>query len=113
MWSIDVASGGHLLHLALAQCVFNNVLRIAQDRGLAVSDLGIVVDGDFNDAGTASTGIDCSIDVAGAAERSDLTELARAAFDDSTVGAILRRGGTVELTSVRATTTRDSQPSSE
>jgi hypothetical protein len=32
-WSVDVASGGHLLHLALAQCVFNNVLRIAQERG--------------------------------------------------------------------------------
>jgi uncharacterized OsmC-like protein len=112
-WSVDVASGGHLLHLALAQCVFNNVLRIAQERGLTVSDLRVVADGDFNAEGTASTGIDCSIEVSGAAERSDLTSLAEAAFDDSSVVAILRRGGTVELTSVRATPRPDPQPSIE
>jgi uncharacterized OsmC-like protein len=112
-WSVDVASGGHLLHLALAQCVFNNVLRIAQDRGLTVSDLGVVADGHFNAEGTASTGIDCSIEVSGAAERSDLTSLAEAAFNDSSVVAILRRGGPVELTSVRATPKPDPQPSIE
>jgi threonine dehydrogenase-like Zn-dependent dehydrogenase len=78
-----------------------------------VSDLRVVADGDFNAEGTASTGIDCSIEVSGAAERSDLTSLAEAAFDDSSVVAILRRGGTVELTSVRATPRPDPQPSIE
>jgi len=110
-WSVDVASGGHMLHLALAQCVFNNVLRIAQDRGLTVSDVGVVADGDFNAESTASTGIECSIELAGAAERSDLTSLAEAAFNDSSLVAILRRGGPVELTSVRATPQPDPQPS--
>ena len=110
-WSVELASGGHMLHLALAQCVFNNVLRIAQDRGLTVSDVGVVADGHFNAESTASTGIECSIELAGAAERSDLTSLAEAAFNDSSLVAILRRGGPVELTSVRATPLPDPQPS--
>jgi hypothetical protein len=96
-----------MLHLALAQCVFNNVLRIAQERGLTLGDVGVVADGDFDAEGTASTGIDCSIELSGAAEQSDLASLAVAAFDDSTVVAVLRRGGPVELTAVRATPTPD------
>ena len=110
-WSVDVATGGHMLHLALAQCVFNNVLRIAHDRGLALGDVAVVADGDFNAEGTASTGIACSIQVSGAADRSDLTSLAEAAFSDSSIVAILRRGGPVELTSVRATPEPDPRPS--
>ena len=110
-WSVDVATGGHMLHLALAQCVFNNVLRIAQDRGLTVGDVMVVADGDFNAEGTASTVIDCSIELSGATDRSDLTSLAEAAFNDSSVVAILRRGGPVELTSVRATHQPHPEPS--
>jgi OsmC-like protein len=102
-WSIDVATGGHVLHLALAQCVFNNVLRIAQERELALSDVRVTADGGFDEDGTASTGIDCAIELSGAADRSNLTGLAREAFDASSVVAVLRRGGSVELTSVRAT----------
>jgi OsmC-like protein len=110
-WSVDVATGGHMLHLALAQCVFNNVLRIAQDRGVTVSDVGVVTDGGFNADGTASTGIECFIELAGTTDRSDLTSLAEEAFNGSSVVAILRRGGPVELTSVRATPQPHPQPS--
>jgi hypothetical protein len=102
-WSIDVASGGHVLHLALAQCVFNNVLRIAKERGVAVGDLLVTADGDFNADGTASTGIDCAIELSGAADQASLTAIAQGGFDDSSVAAILRHGCPVELRSVRAT----------
>jgi uncharacterized OsmC-like protein len=102
-WSIDAATGGHVLHLALAQCVFNNVLRIARDRELSLTNVSVTADGDFNAEETASTGIDCSIELSGDAEQSDLVTLAEAAFGDSTVAAVLRRGASVELTSVRAT----------
>jgi hypothetical protein len=84
---------------------------VIRHRGLTVSDVGVVADGDFNAESTASTGIECSIELAGAAERSDLTSLAEAAFNDSSVVAILRRGGPVELTSVHATPQPDPQPS--
>jgi uncharacterized OsmC-like protein len=102
-WSIDAATGGHVLHLALAQCVFNNVLRIARDRELSLTDVSVMADGDFDAEGTASTGIDCTIELSGDAEQSDLVSVAEAAFADSTVVAVLRRGAAVELTSVRAT----------
>jgi uncharacterized OsmC-like protein len=102
-WSIDTATGGHVLHLALAQCVFNNVLRIAQERGVTLGDVSVKADGGFDEDGTASTGIDCTIELSGAADQSDLAGLAVEAFDASSVVAVLRRGGAVELTSVRAT----------
>ena len=81
-WSIDVATGGHVLHLALAQCVFNNVLRIARDRGLPLTDVSVAADGGFDAEGTASTGIDCSIELNGDAEHADLVSLAEAAFGE-------------------------------
>lgn len=108
-WSVDVASGGHILHLAVSQCVFNNVLRIAHDRGLQLSDMSVEAAGGFDAAGTASTGIECSIELAGDADHSALIDIAAQAFRDSTVVAVLQRGGTVELTSVHATG-RDLQP---
>lgn len=102
-WSIESASGGHVLHLALAQCVFNNVLRIAQERGLTVSDVRVMADGDFNDEGTASTGITCTVVLSGSGARSELISIAEEAFADSSVVAVLRRAGPVELASVAAT----------
>ena len=100
-WSIDSGTGGHMLHLALAQCVFNNLLRMAGERGVTLDDVSVVADGEFNREGTASTGIECTIELSGSAEGAELTELAEAAFLDSTVAAVLRRGGPVELGSIR------------
>lgn len=111
-WSIDVASGGHMLHLALAQCIFNNVLRLARERGLTLGDVSVMADGDFNAEGTASTGIDCTIELGGTADRSDLVKIAEEAFTNSTVAAVLRRGGPVELKSVRLDPRSNERPSS-
>jgi uncharacterized OsmC-like protein len=93
---VEMLSGGHLLHLALAGCVFNNVLRIAGDKGIVVDQASVQVDGGFTEDGH-STGMECRIDVSGNAEPSALRALAREAFDDSTVGAVLRNGASVEL----------------
>jgi uncharacterized OsmC-like protein len=93
---VDTLSGGHLLHLALAGCVFNNVLRIAGDKGIDVDQASVQVDGDFTDDGH-SIGMECRIDVTGNAEPTTLRALAREAFDDSTIAAVLRNGAKVEL----------------
>lgn len=93
---VDTLSGGHLLHLALAGCVFNNVLRIAGDKGIVVDEASVQVDGDFTDDGH-SIGMECRIDVSGSAEPTKLRALAQEAFDDSTVAAVLRNGASVEL----------------
>ena len=93
---VERLSGGHLLHLALAGCVFNNVLRIAGDRGIQVDEASVQVDGDFTDDGH-STGMKCRIDLSGDAEPAELRAVAQVAFDDSTVAAVLRNGARVEL----------------
>jgi uncharacterized OsmC-like protein len=90
-------SGGRLLHLSLAGCVFNNVLRMAVERGMHVRDVAVKVDGDFTADG-ASTGIDCTIHIDGESDKTALRKLARDAFDDSTVAAVLKRATRVSLT---------------
>ena len=93
---MDLLSGGHLLHLALAGCVFNNVLRMAADRGIDVSDVIVTVDGDFTDAGD-STGYTCQVAMVSEAPREEINALTKEAFDDSTVASVLRRAAPVEL----------------
>lgn len=110
-WSVAVGTGGHMLHLALAQCVFNNLLRMAGEQGVTIDQAHVTVDGGFNPEGTVSTGIGCSIELRGNADRAVLTNLAKAAFADSTVAAILRRGGSVELASVRVADSSSTRPS--
>jgi len=109
-WSVNVASGGHVLHLALAQCVFNNVLRLAGDRGISLDDVSVVADGGFNNDGTASTGIDCTIQLMGSAAEAALTSLAEDAFEESTVVAVLRRAGPVQLAAVEPRTSEAMPP---
>jgi uncharacterized OsmC-like protein len=91
-------SGGSLLHLALAGCVFNNVLRMAGDRGISVDEASVRVSGGFTDEG-ASTGVECRVDVLGDASAEELRKLAQAAFENSTVVAVLRQGAAVRLAS--------------
>ena len=89
-------SGGRLLHLSLAGCVFNNVLRLAGERAIGVKDVSVKVDGDFTKDGD-STGIDCTIHIDGDSDPQTLRQLARDALDDSTVAAVLRRATQVSL----------------
>ena len=89
-------SGSGLLDLALAGCVFNNILRAASERGIRIDQARVIVAGDFNDDGS-SAGIDCRVDISGDAGLPQLHELARTAFDESTVAAVLKRAGKVEF----------------
>src|SRR5256885_2406440 len=84
---VDKLSGGHMLHLALAGCVFNNLYAFAQKRGVRLSDASVTVDGAFNDDGTASTGITCQVVVAGEAKRDDLAAVTQEAFAESSIAA--------------------------
>ena len=93
---VEQLTGGRLLHLAVAGCIFNNVLRLARDRGIEVHDAGVRVSGDFTSGGD-STGIECNVNLVGDAAPAALTALAQAAFDDSTVVSVLRRGAEVRL----------------
>ena len=94
--AFEQATGGHLLHLALAGCVFNNVIRLAGDRGVRLDDAAVDVDGDFTDDGE-STGIAVEIRLASEAGAEELARLKRDAFDVSTVVHVLRKATSVEL----------------
>src|SRR5215472_9139714 len=93
---VDELTGGRLLHLSLAGCVFNNVLRLAGERGVKVTETAVKVDGDFTPDGE-STGIDCTIHIEGDAAKAALKKLAQDAFDDSTVASVLKRATRVTL----------------
>jgi uncharacterized OsmC-like protein len=100
--AVEKLSGGHLLHLALAGCVFNNLHAFATKHGFRLSDARVTVDGGFNAEGTASSGIACQIAVTGDASRADLLAVAHEAFDESSIVAVLRRTTTVTLSEVDA-----------
>jgi uncharacterized OsmC-like protein len=89
-------TGGNLLHLALAGCVFNNVFRLARRRRIALEDVSVWADGDFTEDGS-STGIECRVRISGNADQGALRAIAQEAFDDSTVASALRRGARVTL----------------
>jgi uncharacterized OsmC-like protein len=99
----DVLSGGHLLHLAVAGCLFNDILREAQARGIAITDLRISADGDFEGDPPVSTGISYSIDIAGKAPEDQLRRLVADREALAAIPISLRRGIEVEATAVRIT----------
>jgi uncharacterized OsmC-like protein len=102
---VDTLSGGRMLHLALATCVFNNVHRIAREKGIRLTDASVVVEGDFTEDGTASTGMTCQLRVAGEGARDVLSAIGQTAFDDSTIAHVLRQTATVELSGIHLEST--------
>jgi uncharacterized OsmC-like protein len=100
--NVEVMSGGHMLHLALAACVFNNVNRIARERGIRLTDSKVSAGGRFNEEGTNSTGISCRLSVSGEADEKTLEGIAREAFEDSSVAAVLGHATTIELAGIEA-----------
>lgn len=91
----DVLSGGHVLHLAVACCLFNDVLGMAARRGITVTDLRVSADGGFAGTPAVSTGVTYAIDVAGDAPEDDLRRLVDDAQRDAAIPLTLNRGTSV------------------
>jgi uncharacterized OsmC-like protein len=92
----EVLSGGHLLHLAVAGCYFNDILRAAGAREIAITDLRISADGDFEGDPLLSTGIRYSIEIAGDAPDDELRELVRDVEEKAAIPLSLEKGVSVE-----------------
>ena len=88
-------SGGHLLHLAVAGCVFGNLAHFARERGIVLTHALVAADGGFNDEGTRSTGITYRIEVQGEAAEQELADLVDFVQRDSSVPQILTHGAPV------------------
>ena len=98
--NIEMLTGGHLLHLAVAGCLFNDILRVAAERGVTVSQLEVSADGQFDGEPAASTGISYSVWMTGDASPEDLRRLIHECERDTAIGRTLQRGTPVRATAI-------------
>jgi uncharacterized OsmC-like protein len=99
--SAEVLSGGHLLHLAVAGCLFNDVLREARARGIEVSALKVSATGGFDGEPPVSTGITYVIDLSGDAPEDELQQVVADCEKAATIPHALRAGTLVKPAGVR------------
>jgi len=99
--TIETLSGGHLLHLAVAGCLFNDILREAANRGVTITDLQIAADGAFAGDPLLSSGVTYAVTIAGDATDAELRSLVADCEAASAVALSLRRGTPVEAGEVR------------
>ena len=99
---MEVPSGGHLLHLAIAGCLFNDILREAPLRGISIDHLAVSADGNFDERG--STGIRYQIDIDSPAARTEVERLVADMETDATIPQALRNGATVERADLKIST---------
>jgi len=87
-------TGAHLMHLAAAGCVLNDVYREAGALGIGIDGVRVTADGDFDES-WASTGIEYSVELASAAGRAELDHLLDVVDRVAEIPAALRVGTTV------------------
>jgi uncharacterized OsmC-like protein len=95
---VEMWSGGHLLHLAVAGCLFNDILREAPNRGIPVDHLAVTADGGFDENG--SSGIRYTIEIRTSADRREVERLVAEMEADATIPKALRGGAPVERSEV-------------
>jgi uncharacterized OsmC-like protein len=100
-------SGGHLLHLAVAGCMFNDLHHLAAERGIRLTDVRVAATGGFQgEEPTVSTGITYQVAVSGEAFEEQLRALVWEVDRIATIPDVLRRGTTVSLSDVKVAATR-------
>ena len=106
-FTFDEFTGGHLLHLAVAGCVYNDLFREAAKRGITVTRAWVSADGGFEGEPCASTGIRYSLRVEGDASEAELRELVAHVEAIAEVPSVIRLGAEVGLLSSEVLSTRD------
>ena len=93
-------TGAHLLHLAAAGCVLNDVYREAERLGLSVAGVRVMASGEFDTTSWKSAGIVYAVEVDGPAV--DDVELLLAAVDEvAEIPKSIRAGAMVRRVSPR------------
>lgn len=90
-------TGAHLLHVAVAGCVLNDVYREAVARRIPVDGVRVIASGGFDGETWASTGIEYAVDVEGPALPQTVESLVRAVASVAEIPKALRSGATVTL----------------
>lgn len=103
---VDELTGGHVLHLAIAACVSNDLFREAKARGLTLTRVRVSASGGFEGHPCHSTGVHYAVELEGDAPESDLRDLLEHVEDVAEIPAVLRHGATVRLSSAEIRSTR-------
>ncbi len=91
-------TGAHLLHLAAAGCVLNDVFREAARLGIRVHGARVTASGGFDTATWQSTGIAYLVEVDSPASAGDVDALLAAVDAVAEIPKSIRAGATVERT---------------
>jgi uncharacterized OsmC-like protein len=102
---VDEFTGGHLLHLAVAGCVYNDLFREAIARGITLTHVEVTAEGGFRGDPCVSTGIDYTIHVQTDGSTEELNELLAHVERIAEVPSAIRLGGDVRLTSANVDST--------
>ena len=89
-------TGGHLLHLATAGCVLNDVYREAAALGLELNGVRVSATGGFDTGTWASTGITYSVDISSDAPASELMRLMEIVDKVAEIPRAIRAGASVQ-----------------
>lgn len=96
--TVDAAfTGAHLLHVAVAGCVLNDVYREAQARRIPVDGVRVSASGGFDGDTWQSTGIEYAVDLEGLASPETIESLVRAVASVAEIPKALGAGATVTL----------------
>jgi uncharacterized OsmC-like protein len=88
-------TGGHLLHLAAAGCVLNDLYREAAALGIGLQGVRVTAAGGFDPATWQSTGIDYSVEVSSDAPADQLAHLLEVVDQVAEIPRAIRAGTTV------------------
>jgi uncharacterized OsmC-like protein len=89
-------TGAHLLHLAAAGCVLNDVYREAAALGLALNGVRVTAVGGFDIETWRSTGIGYSVEVSTDASAADVARLLAVVDEVAEIPRVIRAGASVQ-----------------
>jgi uncharacterized OsmC-like protein len=91
--------GGHLLHLAAAGCVLNDVYREAAALGIELKGVRVTAAGGFDTTAWQSTGIGYSVEVSSDAPADQLAHLLEVVDQVAEIPRAIRAGAAVRRVS--------------
>ena len=89
-------TGGHVLHLAVASCVINDIYREATAMGIEVTGVRVTAAGGFDTATWQSTGIGYSVEVSSDAPADQLARLLAVVDQVAEIPQAIRAGAAVQ-----------------
>jgi uncharacterized OsmC-like protein len=92
-------TGGHLLHLAAAGCVLNDVYREAAALGIELKGVRVTAEGGFDTTAWQSTGIGYSVEVSSDAPADQLAHLLEVVDQVAEIPRAIRAGAAVRRVS--------------